>query len=168
MTAGKRWAVGRMQVNGRGQVKFGPDDASLPERFTGTVTYLDPLLRVTVAAVFDGDHVAVTSLTVEGIEGDTVTPRGLTLLQLGSVVRAMTMRMLDPGTAVHVRRRPGRAPTPEELRLLASVYWLEHVTWGDPRRAVMQLWDLPRSTASGWIRKAREIYDMPAHREHDR
>ena len=38
--------------------------------------------------------------------------------------------------------------------------------WGKPRQAIMSAFELPRSTANHWIRKAREKYGLPgAHAE---
>lgn len=143
------------------RLTFGPSKMSLPESFEGTVVYDDQPLKVTISASFDGRKVIAKVVGIERTDGAGVTPRDLTMVELGAAIADVTMGAVSPDDGAHVGRRPGRRPTDEELQLVADVYWYHHVTGGNPRQAVMTLWDLPRSTANGWLRRARELYDFP-------
>ena len=54
------------------------------------------------------------------------------------------------------RARAGAGPSEQDLRAVADVYLLAHVTGGAPTKTVMDRFGLPRSTASRWIKMARE------------
>jgi hypothetical protein len=54
------------------------------------------------------------------------------------------------------RARAGGGPSEDDLRAVADVYQLAYVTGGAPTKTVMERLGLPRSTASRWIRMARE------------
>lgn len=143
------------------RVPFGPLGDSLPKSWTSHVTYSDSPLELELSARFDGQRVVIDRVTVVRPDGMGVNPEDLIALQLGQVIRQAAEGAVSPGHGANVNRRPGQRPTPEELKLVAAVYWFHHVTWGAPRQAVMALWDLPRSTANRWLRTARELYVMP-------
>jgi hypothetical protein len=146
-------------------VPFGPAGDTLPARFTAQVDYTEHPLRVTFRASFDGTgRVKVSSVVVDRADGESVTPEDMTGLQLAQVVGIAVRDAIDyaPGVTSRVElfRQPG-GPSDDDLRLLARLYWLAYVTWGQPRRDIMLAFDLPRSTANHWIRKAREWHELP-------
>lgn len=145
--------------------RAGPAGDTLPARFTAQVDYTEHPLRVTFAASFDGTgRVKVSSVVVERSDGESVTPEDMTGLQLAEVVGLAVRETIDhaPGVTARVEiGRPDGPPDEDDLRLLARLYWLSYVTWGQPRQAVMLAFDLPRTTANRWIRKAREHYALP-------
>jgi hypothetical protein len=63
--------------------------------------------------------------------------------------------------ALSERARAGGGPSEEDLRAVADVYQLAHVTGAAPTKTVMHRLGLPRSTASRWIRMARERDFLP-------
>ncbi|GLZ10268.1 hypothetical protein Acsp04_05030 [Actinomadura sp. NBRC 104425] len=146
---------------GAGYISFGPLGDKLPSAFTATVDYAERPVTMTVHVTFDGRRARVDKLIIESKNGREVTPRDVAGLQLGEVVRDATRARITPGAGLAVDRRPDRRPTPDELQLVAGVYWAHYVMWGDPRRAVMAIWDIPRATANRWLRRCRELYDMP-------
>lgn len=142
-------------------VTFGPGNARLPERFTGRVDYTERPLRVTVSASFDGtDRVKVEQVSVLRTDGESVTPEDMTLLQLGQVVHAVTVKAMTGAAWAGGRKRTG-PPSDDEILLLARMYWQEHVAWGKPRQFVMGMFEIPRTTATRWIHKARERHGLP-------
>lgn len=161
-----RWEVVVKPVGRARRVPFGPAGDTLPARFTAHGKHEERLLRVTFRASFDGkSRVKVSSVLVERTDGGSVTPEDLTATQLAHVVWLAVDKAVDkaPG-AVRQFRIIGRetgGPSDEQLRLLARMYWLAHVSWGTPRQDVMDAFGLPRSTANHWIRKARERYVLP-------
>lgn len=148
-----------VKATSRERITFGPSKMSLPRTFEGTVNYGDQPFEVEISATFDGNRVRAQVIGIKREDG--VTPRDLATIELGRVIESVTAGAVRPDDGAHVGRRPGRRPTDEELRLVADVYWYHHVTGGNPRQAVMTLWDLPRSTANGWLRRARDLYDFP-------
>jgi hypothetical protein len=58
--------------------------------------------------------------------------------------------------ALSERARAGGGPSEKDLRAVADVYQIAYVTGGPPTKTVMERLGLPRSTASRWIRMARE------------
>lgn len=134
----------------------------MPSRFRAKVTSEDDL-AVTILGRWDGSNRIELQQVAEIMhaDGSPITPRDLTRVQLAEIVQLAGGALAQPGHGAHVGRRPGRKPTPHELKLLASVYWFHYVIWGSPRQAVMKLWDIPRSTANRWIRQAAELYPMP-------
>jgi hypothetical protein len=58
--------------------------------------------------------------------------------------------------ALSERARAGGGPSDEDLRSIATVYQVAYALGAPPTRTVMERFGLPRSTASRWIRVARE------------
>jgi hypothetical protein len=155
-------------------VSFGPSDDRLPARFAAVADYTARPLRVVLDMSFDGtDRVKVDAVMVKRTDGQSVTPEDMTALQLAQVVRSVVEEATERGPGVFRRGEifgPERTdgPSDEELRLLARMYWYEYVSWGTPRQAVMSGFNVPRSTANRWIRKARDRYGLPGpHAEGD-
>lgn len=141
---------------------FGPAGDRLPSGWWSDVDYSRAEITVRLRCIYSGaGRVQVPIVEVTAKEDRSIAPYDLTTLEMAAVVREASGAMVDPGHGLRVDKRPGRRPTPDELYLLAAVYWAEYVTWGSPRQAVMGYWSLPRSTANGWIRRARELYAMP-------
>lgn len=146
-------------------VPFGPLGDALPAAFTSAVDYTDPPLQMTLRCTFGGQRVAVESVQIERTDGESLTPRDLVALELGAVVQIAAATVADPMRGAQVEPRPDRRPTEDELVLVAGVYWFSHATWGNPRQRVMDTWDLTRTTANRWLRKARALGLMPTESE---
>jgi hypothetical protein len=58
--------------------------------------------------------------------------------------------------ALSERAQAGGGPSDADLRAVADIYQLAYLTGAAPTKTVMQRLDLPRSTASRWIRIARD------------
>ena len=147
------------------KVPYGPGGDVMPERFAAEVTYADRPIRVRIEATFDGTEARVRArgVAVERTDGGSVTPEDMTATNLGAVMHSVVWEATrhGPGTVAQGRRSASGPPTDEELRTLARIYWREYVAWGKPRQAIMSAFELPRSTANHWIRKAREKYGLP-------
>lgn len=145
-------------------VSYGPAGDQLPEAFDAIVEFRDRPLRLRISATFDGRNpVCARSVSLERTDGGCVTAEDMAGTRLaavmGSVVAKATRRGQGP---VEQGGRGGSGPaTDEELFVLARMYWFEFVSWGKPRQMVMNRFELPRSTANVWIRRARERYDLP-------
>ena len=121
-------------------------------------------------------HFVVDRLTIRRREdGPPVTTEGLRqipvaaflhialegrLMRVGPTVREgnkSTWELTWAGPiALSERAQAGGGPGDEDLRAVADVYHLAYVTGAAPTKTVMERLGLPRSTASRWIRMARE------------
>jgi hypothetical protein len=145
-------------------VPYGPGGDVLPERFAAEVTYTKRPLRVRIECSFDGmSRVRVKAVSVERTDGKSVTPEDMTATNLGAVMGTVVEDATRHGGGNVFRGGRSRTgpPTDDELLALARMYWFEYVSWGKPRQEVMSKFELPRSTANAWIRKAREKYHLP-------
>lgn len=159
-----RWQVVTAPVGRTRRVPYGPCGDTLPARFRGTVNYAARPVRVRLTAAFDGaERVRVESVSVERTDGNSVTPQDMARLQLAQVVGTCCFDATKhgPGVVAAGGRKRSGPPSDDELRVLARMYWFEYVSWGSPRRAVMSRFELPRSTANYWIRRAGELYGLP-------
>lgn len=136
----------------------------LPSRFLAVVDYAEHPLRVSVRATFNGtDPLRAELVSVERTDGESVAPADMARLQLGAVLGTVVDQATryGPGKLFQYGRKHDGPPTEDELLTLARMYWFEYVSWGKPRQAIMSAFELPRSTANHWIRKARERYTLP-------
>lgn len=144
-------------------ITYGPAKDRLPARFGAVIEYAERPLRVRIAATFDGaERVKAQVVAVERTDGQSVTPEDMTATQLGAVMDAVVWEATEHhGVLGQGGRGRTGPPTDEELLTLAQIYWREYIAWRKPRQAVMSTFELPRSTANAWIRKAREKYGLP-------
>jgi hypothetical protein len=121
-------------------------------------------------------HFVCNRLTVKRREdGPPVTTEGLREVAVNAFLRlAVEGRLMRVGPtirdgnkstweltwagpiALSERAQAGGGPSDSDLRAVADVYQLAYVTGGAPTKTVTQRLGLPRSTASRWIRMARE------------
>lgn len=126
--------------------------------------YTERPLRVIIDATFDGTRrVQAHVVAVDRPDGASVTPQDMAATQLGAVMSSIVWAATrhGRGTVMQSGRDTDGPLSDDELLTLARMYWFEFVSWGRPRQAVMDRFDLPRSTANYWIRKARERYGLP-------
>jgi hypothetical protein len=170
MPAGPPWRVeefhpARDDEGRETWVPYGPAGDRMPAAFEVTVAYADQPLRMQITATFDGaSKVRARVVSLERTDGESVTAEDMASTRLASVMGTVVLKATKhaPGTILRGGARSASGPpTDEELLTLARIYWYEFVSWGKPRQAIMSAFDLPRSTASVWIRRARDKYDLP-------
>jgi len=153
-----RWTVDHAHAYDE-QMGFGPGRDSLPKSFGARITFTQSGARAEISGQFDGQRIVVTQL---GLYCDSVTPRLLSNLTLASVVHDIGERLLQHGVFGPITARP--RPTSSEireLRMVATLYWREYATWGNPTRAVAQAWSAPKPTANRWLQQAHQLYPLP-------
>lgn len=179
VTVENTWHAVAKPAAGARLVPYGPFGDRLPARFTAE-TVDHPTVKMWLDLSFDGTgRVKVEKVTVTRTDGESVTPTDLARLAPARVIRNAMHNLVFNNPNLMGRSEgawwlTGRdtegsqgPPTEEELRALARMYWHEYVAWGDPRRMVMNNFGVPRSTASRWIRKARDLYDIPGAHSDD-
>lgn len=156
-----RWTISNTRSGeGAERLPIGPGPDRLPSAFTAKLDHSAEPFVLDLSCKYRGlgSRIEVDQVTVTAREGRTITPRDLSAVQLARAVALVATQVVKPGAVVHMDRRLGRRPTADELRLVAEVYSWHYVSWGAPARAVMDLWEIPRSTANRWLRSAREMY----------
>jgi hypothetical protein len=152
-------------------VAFGPESPSWPQlvvpaSLARTVTYTSNPLTVVLECRFDQDKLQLKKVQIENFEG-FVSSRDLTQLKLPVLMRAVALESI-PGSGDFLALAKTKLSNPQLLRenllLLAQVYWLENVTWGSPRKTIMEFADCSRSTASEYIRLADKAFGLPKER----
>ena len=120
--------------------------------------------RITMAIDVVGDKAGVTELTAIAVTGGVVTGTGLRTIPVLDLMRnAITSVIANKRgdgystpwhfDGVSVREA---GPTDESLKIVASIYKLARFAGDHPARTVEKWLDMPRTTASQWVRKARE------------
>jgi hypothetical protein len=163
-----------------GFIELGPG-LGLPKTFT-THVELEQLYSLDLEVAYEQPvggrmgHFVCNRLTVERREdGPPITTEGLRQIPVAAFVRmAVEAHRMRVGPRQHdghtstweltwagpitlsERARAGGGPSDEDLRAVADVYQLAYVTGGAPTKTVMERLALPRSTASRWVRMARE------------
>ncbi|MFR9803152.1 hypothetical protein ACL02T_12715 [Pseudonocardia sp. RS010] len=136
-------------------------ETTLPTAFRVTFRQAEQPFEVALDCAFEGDRIEVRRFEMVGTPRPRpITPRDLAGVDLGRIVHRAGAKAATP--QIVMERRPGRRATPDELRRVAEAYATQYAIWGSPRQWVMEAWELPRSTANRWIRRARELHpEMP-------
>lgn len=138
--------------------------------FTATFTHLETEgIEGVESVVMDVDtiggqlqpvRIEVTSNNGEAISGTTIRSIPVQRLMRAAIPYQMVNRD-DDGAYSSPWRFDAEAvraagPTDESLRAVASVYLLAKFIGEPPARTVELMLDMPRTTASQWVRKAKE------------
>lgn len=135
----------------------------MPSSFTASAHDESGDVEVEIRATFDGQRLEAVSASYSRTDGASLSASDVVSVPLAAVVHEVGLAAVSPGHGAFLDRRPGRRPTPDELEMVAAVYWFQYATWGHPREAIMATWGIPRTTANRWIRQARELYPLPGH-----
>jgi hypothetical protein len=160
LAVAERWTISEIKTGGE-RLPIGPGRERLPSTFAAQLNHSAEPLVLNLSCRYRGigHRVEVEQVTVTAREDRTIAPRDLSSVELARAVSLVAAAVVKPAkNIVRMDRRPGRRPTPDELRLVAEVYSWHYVSWGAPARAVMAIWEIPRSTANRWLRTAREMF----------
>jgi hypothetical protein len=137
---------------------------------------IEGLYRLEFRVVYEEGRFVCEELTIKRrSDGPPITTEGIreipiaaflrlavegNVMRVGPTIRdgnksSWELTWIDPIT-LSERARSGGGPADEDLRAIAEVYQVAYATGGPPTKTVMQRLGLPRSTASRWIRMARE------------
>lgn len=148
-------------------VRFGPIDSStgnqlaIPSEFERVVTQESTQLSLRVSCYFSGERIEVSSLCVQAPKGSAVTTRDLFQLGLPEVIRAIAKVVVPDFEKWSVEDNALTGSHAGTYVFLAQMYWLEHVSYGNPRQALMTHLSKPRSTTSVLIRKLNADFGLP-------
>lgn len=144
------------------QIEAGPGESVGPYSLTLTIDMVN-------------GRIGCTSLTVRPEEGKTITGTDLRAIPVATIVRMATATLVHettgggegyvtvtPYTPPEINVRAGA--TDEALRFVAASYSLAYALGEPPAKAVERDLGIATSTASKWIRLAREkgYLDIPA------
>jgi hypothetical protein len=153
-------------------VPFGPSiegqygGLSMPSSLNRRVTYSDNPLTVAIECRYEEDKLQLVKVEIQNFNG-YVSTRDLLQLKLPAVMRQVAVESVL-GREVFLSRASSLLHSPaaikENLFLLAQLYWLEAVTWGTPRKAIMEISGCSRSSANEYIKMAAKQYPLPKER----
>lgn len=138
----------------------------IPSHLKRRVTYSDNPLTVAIECRYEEDKLQLVKVEIQNFNG-YVSTRDLLQLRLPAVMRQVAVesvvgREAFLGSASALLN--STAGVRENLRLLAELYWLEAVTWGTPRKAIMEISGCSRSSANEYITLASKKYSLPKER----
>ena len=150
-------------------VPFGPQDPvtawqlEIPKTFTRKVKYEDLGLEATLSCHFNGQKVEINSLRVYSA-GQEVTSRSLTQLSLPEVIHQASLGAIPNSKNwdfSNKKKRLEYGQVDSKSIFIAQLYWLEHVSWGAPRAAIMEYLNAPRPTVNQWLREFKKHGFLP-------
>lgn len=152
-------------------VEFGPAVGdgemrpSIPSTFQRTVTYQESGLMLTLDCYFAGERVEVLRLSVGGSFERPLSTRDLTQLGLPDVIHEITKTVVPDWDywTLEGQDRRGQGKLRSDSAFLAQIYWLEHVSHGSPRQALMIYLSMPRSSCSVLIRTLKREFELPGN-----
>lgn len=165
---------GRTVSIGRGLAVIAPSEVHLTEIEPDPGGAFEAVEGVHFVVDFVDGMLGATKVTVEAREGHKITSTDLRDMRVQNWVSNAAARMLKrrrvqaDGTVVltaggpyhltdeEVLKVKAAGPTDESLEVAAEFYEFAKALGRPPAKEVEQQLDLPRTTASNWIRKARE------------
>ena len=144
-------------------VEFGPLDQvemkklAIPSSLARVVSYPELSLVIELSCTFTGDRIDITKMVIQSSDSFIAT-RDLTQLALPSVSRAISLESI-PGSSYWTSQ--SNPSITENRAFLAQLYWLEHVSWGSPRAAIMNLTSWSRTNANWHIKKLAKEFELP-------
>lgn len=148
--------------------EYPDDDIGEPPPYTArTRADLDsPNVTVTLDLIQYGtddrhlDPWQVRGLTVEAADGQPVTSALIRRIPVGELlalsVNKMTPVLLTVASGADLKAAGQRGPDDETLRLVGEVYESTRMQSGSPVQFIVDHFGISRSTATRWVRKARD------------
>ena len=150
-------------------VPFGPLDPDtgwqlqIPKTFTRKVSYEHLGLDVNISCTFTGQKVEIRALSVNSADQE-VTSRALTQLSLPEVIHEATLSAIPESSKWDLSNKKKRLEfghVDSKSLFIAQLYWLEHVSSGAPRAAIMEYLKAPRPTVNQWLREFKKSGFIP-------
>jgi hypothetical protein len=151
-------------------VFFGPTDResqirlAIPSTFERKVRFEDKDLELVISCEFEGEKVAVRGLRLTTFAGGSLGTRDLTQLGLPNLVHEICVSVI-PNADYWMNPLSMEATSWDELKtsdiFVAQVYWLQHVSHGNPRATLMSYFGMPRSSCNLLLRKLKLKFEMP-------
>lgn len=145
-------------------VPVGPTDSDLrfaleiPSSFARKFVNPKNGLAIELHCTFDGDKANLTKLVVEkGLTG--ITTRELGQLKLPYLIQRLCHEVIP--NSQHWTAASTSQEERHTFAFMAQLYWFEHISWGNPRMRLMELFEWPKSTASYQLRKLNQQWSLP-------
>lgn len=154
------------------RVAFGPNQGeggvalTIPKMLSRTVTYRSIPLTVELTCSYSEDKLQLVKVEISNYDG-FISTRELLLLKLPAVMRAIAIDAVGNVDEFMVYARKyleSPSSLKSNLKVLAQLYWLEAVTWGTPRKTIMEMSGCSRSTANENITLAEKEFSLPKER----
>lgn len=159
----KEFVITNSSIADGEMVTFGPLDQTtmtqltIPKSMTRIVNYPELELEIELTCAFSGQRLEVTNMNIKG-HGTYIATRTLTQLSLPLVIHEIAYSAI-PNITHWTKPRPELLD--KNRAFLAQLYWLEHVSWGTPRTAIMELKKWSRPNTSFHIQNIAKEYELP-------
>jgi hypothetical protein len=128
------------------------------------VTYPSLDLLISLHIVFSGQRLEIQKMVVEGLKKEPVQTRDLTQLGLPKVLHDIAALMI-PHFEYWTKEYQDRNLEWESLKsddeFLSQLMWVNQVAHGNARKALMDYFAIPRSTATLIIKRLKGSFPMP-------
>lgn len=151
-------------------VPFGPTPSTshpqlkVPETSSWVVSYPTLELRVFLELMFSGEFLEIQRISIEGLNGKPVMSRDLTQLGLPALIQDLASQMV-PGYEYWTQEYQDKVGEWGSLKVddefLSQLMWVKQISHGNPRKALMEYFAMPRSSATLVIRRLKAKYPMP-------
>lgn len=151
-------------------VKVGPTPPArypqleVPSTSLWEVRYEALGLSLELDVAFSGERLEIQKLTARGLAGKPVQSRDLTQLGLPEVLKTIASLSI-PNYEFWTQDFQDRNLVWDELKVddefLAQLMWVAQIGHGNARKALMDYFQIPRSTTTLIIRRLRSKYPMP-------
>jgi hypothetical protein len=154
------------------RIAFGPKPRdgeptlTIPKELTRRVTYRSNPLTLNLTCSYAEDKLQLVKVEIANFEG-FISTRELLQLKLPAVMRHIALEAVGNAPEfIEYARNHLRTPSSlrSNLKVLAQLYWLETVTWGTPRKTIMEMSGCSRSTANETISLAEKEFELPKER----
>jgi CRP-like cAMP-binding protein len=167
---GKNFEIRDIEIIESDLINFGPIDPAtgwglkIPQSFEARVDYSELGLEVKLSCRFKNQKVEIQRLQIAGTDIE-VTSRALTQLALPDLIHEVTWSVVPESSKWSLKGKD------ERLKIgglngrsvfLAQLYWLEHVSSGTPRAAIMEYLGAPRPTVNQWLREFKKHGLIPS------
>ena len=149
---------------------FGPTPAirhpqlEVPSKSFWEVMYPSLDLLVSLDIEFTGQRLEIQRISVEGLKRKPVHSRDLTQLGLPAVLHDIAALMI-PNFEYWTKDFQDKNLRWDDLKtddeFLAQLMWVNQVSHGNARKALMDYFAIPRSTATLIIKRLKGRYSMP-------
>ena len=165
-----RFELARLDITDGELVTVGPTPAirhpqlRVPLTTAWAVDYLTMDVKLELHLAFSGQKFEVSKLIASGKDGHFLQSRDLTQLALPLVIERIAARVI-PDFEYWTQEFQDRVTDWHEIKadneFLAQMIWVQQITHGNPRKAIMEYFKIPRSSATVLIRRIRSEFPTP-------
>jgi len=143
-----------------GYLPFADKKLLVPETLMRTVSYGPGSPSIEIDLLLSNGRYEIENINIVGGKSP-ISTLFLTQMALPKVIRQIAISTIKD-SAYWTTDRPSGMTDPAEIDdYLVQLYWFEYLSWGKPRRAVMEHIGCSRAGASLHVRRLAKSYYLP-------